>query len=372
MGMELMNYYVRENLDSLKIAAVDLLLDASEQQHEFARAVGTRMLGIYLSRTGKIKQGLKYLKMALNYFEKKEDFTVVSEIWNAIGHAYSREGSYEVSKEAYENSLRFGEHSNDATAGFNGKLGLGRLYIAMGDTATGMTILHQYKQSSIQSEKYEAAADVYAFMAQVESDKGNNKLSREYYGRSIEFSKRSQSKPHIAHSYTNEGIRKFMDQDYDSSLYYFKKSLDLRIELKAIRPILEAHYNLGSFYDERDSMNLAIQYFEVGRKMAEQHKMWPDLVDFLDALITIYDKRDNLVLKATYLKRLEEVQEIIDNGSGEEDVLPDGINLNFTGKKNKKTKDSKDEGGLNWVVFILIVLALLIVFFLFLERNRFN
>ena len=370
--MELLHYYVRFNLDSLKIAAIDLLLDASEHEHEFARAVGTRMLGSYLCKTGNQKQGLEYLTVAKDYFEKKEDYVIVSEICNAMGHAHLRDGAYTKAKEAYNQSLRMGEQSNDATAAFNAKLGLGRAYINTGDTTTGMTIWHQYKLASVENEKYEAAADVYALMAQIEGDRKNNELSQEYYGRSIEYSKKSNSKSHIAHSYANEGIRKFMQEDFDSSLYYFEKSLAMRIELKAIRPILEGYFNMGSYYAGRDSLQRAIEYFEIGRKMAEKHKMWSDLKDFLLDLIAIYEARDNTVLKAVHDRRLKEVEAIIEQKNNAVEELPDGIDLDFTGKKKDDTVNVNDLGGINWMLFVVIVLALLVVLFLFLERRRFS
>ncbi len=372
LGMELLNYYVRHNLDSLKVAAIDLLLDASEHEHEFARAVGTRMLGSYLCKIGNQTQGLEYLTVAKDYFEKKEDYVIVSEIYNAMGHAYLRDGAYDKAKEAYNQSLRMGEQSNDATAAFNAKLGLGRAYINIGDTTTGMTIWHQYKQASVESEKYEAAADVYALMAQIEGDRKNLELSQEYFGRSIDFSRKSNSKSHIAHSYANEGIRKFMQEDFDSSLYYFEKSLAMRIELKAIRPILEGYFNMGSYYAGRDSLQRAIEYFEIGRKMAEKHKMWSDLKDFLLDLIAIYETRDNAVLKAVYSRRLEEVEAIIEERNNAREELPEGIDLDFTGKKDDDTVKLNDRGGLNWMLFVAIVLAALAILFLFLERKRFS
>jgi tetratricopeptide (TPR) repeat protein len=242
----------------------------------------------------------------------------------------------------------------------------------MGDTASGMTIWHQYKLASVANEKYEAAADVYALMAQVEADRKNNSLSQEYYGRSIEFSKRSKSKSHIAHSYANEGIRKFLQKDYDSSLFYFKKSLEMRLELKAIRPILEGYYNMGAYYSGLDSLQKAVKYFDIGRKMAEEYKMWTDLKDFLVDLIDIYDRRENAVLKAVSVRRLEEVEKIIEEQSNAREELPAAIDLNFTSKKSDNKIKVYDKGGVNWVLFVVAVLVGLALLFFFLERKRFN
>ncbi|MCR9172934.1 MAG: hypothetical protein NXI10_10595 [bacterium] len=372
MGMELLHYYVRFNLDSLKIAAIDLLLDASEHKHDFARAVGTRMLGSYLCKAGNQKQGLEYLTIAKDYFEKKEDYVIVSEICNAMGHAHLREGAYKKAKEMYNLSLRMGEQSNDATAAFNAKLGLGRTYLQLGDTTTAMTILHQYKLASVENEKYEAAADVYALMAQIEGDRKNIGLSQEYYGQSIYYSKRSNSKSHLAHSYANEGIRKFMKEDYDSSLYFFEKSLELRLELKAVRPILEAYYNLGFFYTERDSLQRGVEHYEIGRKLAEKHKMWADLKDFLVELIAIYDKRDNAVLKSVYVRRMKEVEEIIEARTNAREELPNGIDLDFTAKEVASGINIQEKKGGSGALFILCAVVALVALFIFLERKRFS
>lgn len=371
MGLELWNYYNRVNLDSLKIAAIDLLLVASEKEHEFARAVGTRMLGSYLYQSGKIQQGLEYMNVSRDYFEKKEDFVIASEIWNEIGHAHLLDGSYGKAKDAYNRSLRFGEQSTDATAAFNAKLGLGRAYIAVGDTNAGMSILHSYKQKSLESEKYEAAADVFAYMAMIENALGNKLLSDEYFMRSISYSKQSLSKTHLAHSYANLGIRKFVAEEYDSSLYFFKQSLNLRLEMNSMRPILEAYYNLGFFYLERDSTDLSIENFETGRMLAEKYELWVDLRDFLSELIPIYESEGETDLVSEYKARQTEVKILLEEKMNSDDDLIDGINLDFAvGKTNELSLT--DRGGVNWIYFTLIVLGGLLITFFVAERKRFN
>jgi len=371
MGLELWNYFNRANLDSLKIAAVDLLLLASEEEHEFARAVGTRMLGSYLYQSGKIEQGLDYLNMARSYFEKKEDYVITSEIWNEIGHAYYLQGSHSKAKKAYLNSIRYGEKSTDATAAFNAKLGLGRAFIAEGDTNAGMTELHSYKQKSLESEKYEAAADVFAFMAMIEGQRGDSLLSQEYFDRSLSFSKRSGSKVHLAHSFANRGIRAFNAGNPDSSLYYFKKSLELRLEMKSMRPILEAYYNLGAFYFEVDSLEQSIKQFEIGREFSEKYEFWIDLKDFLDALIPIYEEQGKKDLVETYTIRKQEVEALISKKDNINDEVWNSINLDFTSDKGKGLEVT-EKGGVSWIYFVLITLGVLVVAFLILERKRIN
>jgi len=366
MGIELWNYFIRHNLDSLKIAAVDLLLDAADKKHDFARAVGARMLGSFLYRSGKLDQGLDYLTIAKTYFEKKEDYLIASEICNEIGHVYFLKGDFKSAKKYYNASLKYGVQSPDETAAFNGKLGLGKAYIALGDTNTGMTIIHSYKQLSLQNQKYEAASDAFSYMAMIESMRKFDDLSAEYYIRSVNYSKLSKSKIHLSHSYANMGILKFGMKDYDSSLYYFQESLDLRLELKAIRPTIEAYYNLASYYWELDSIPSAIRYFNQGLELAKRHKFTVDEVDILTGLIEIYgDLNDQLKVERLSARKAE-LEEQMKQKLGLDDEIIAGIDLDFMSKSPQKKK----EGGLSWVAFTIIVVAIALVVFIVLERKR--
>jgi tetratricopeptide (TPR) repeat protein len=369
MALELWNEYSRSDLDSLKVLAVDLLLLASEKKHGFARAVGRRILGSYLYRSGKVDQGLEFLMLARDYFEKKEDYTIASEIWNDIGHSFLLNGAYVKARKAYNKSLLFGEKSFDVTASFNAKLGLGRSYIMEGDTSTGMRLLHSYKQKSLEHDKYEAAADVFAYMAMIEQEMGNRLLSREYFDKSITYSKMSDSKVHLAHSYANLGIRHYNSGDYDSSLFYFEKSLELRLELKTTRPILEAYYNLGFFYLDRNDSDQALLHFETGRVLAEKHNYWVDVVDFLGELIPIYEERGKDDLVQRYSDRKAEVELLIKEKNAENNSILEGLDLEFKAKEEGQLGIS-DRGGVNWFYFSSILLGALIVLFVVVERYR--
>ncbi|NQY68382.1 MAG: hypothetical protein HRT72_11765, partial [Flavobacteriales bacterium] len=67
LGLELWNNYLRSDLDSVKVIAIELLMDASEKEDEFARAIGTRILGSHLFRSGNIDQGIEYLISSIGY-----------------------------------------------------------------------------------------------------------------------------------------------------------------------------------------------------------------------------------------------------------------------------------------------------------------
>ncbi|MDA9299113.1 tetratricopeptide repeat protein [Crocinitomicaceae bacterium] len=129
LGLELWNIYLRSDMDSVKVVAIELLMDASEKKNEFARAVGTRILGSHLFRSGKIDQGIKYMISSREYFERNEDYITSSEIYNEVGHALFLKGEFDEAIVSFRKSIQFGKKSTDPTAEFNGEMGMGRCHI---------------------------------------------------------------------------------------------------------------------------------------------------------------------------------------------------------------------------------------------------
>lgn len=368
MGLELWNEYLRSNQDSLKVIAVELLMDASEKEDEFARAVGTRILGSHLFRSGKIDQGLEYMISSREYFEKQEDYVTCSELYNEVGHALYLKGEYDEAIESYRTSIKLGKKSTDPTAEYNGEFGMGKAYIAKGDTNVGMNFIHNYKRLATQQRKYEASADALAYLAMIESAKGNENLSVEYYLRSLENSRKSKSKIHLSHSYANMGILKFGTGEMDSSLYYFEQSMDLRTELNNKKAMVEGLYNLGFFHVANGNQTKGIEYYIKSREIANMNGFISDEMDAITELIGIYESNEDSNNVTVLKEQLEELKIKLEEQKGVDEDVINSIDLEF--EKKSKKKDNKDPGGIGWkeLTIGLLVIGLIVLFLS--ERRR--
>lgn len=355
-------------MDSVKVIAVELLMDASENENDFARAVGTRILGSHLLRSGKIDQGLDYLMAAKDYFEKSEDFIIASELYADVGNALYLKSEYQEAIKAFDKSIQFGKKSTDPTAEFNGEIGLGRAYIALGDTSKGVEMLLSYKDLSLLNDKYEAAADAFALLGEVEAMRGDTTLSIEYFYRSLANSKKSNSKIHLSHSYANMGILKFFSMDFDSSLYYFNASLDLRIELNNVKAIIEGYFNLGDYYNGVNQPAEGIKFFSKSRELANKNGYNNDELDAITELIVGYQMMGDSVLAETLVKEKEVLELKIKEQAGIDDEIIKSIDLDFKGKKKGKVK--KEEDGIGWKTLAVIILIAALIIFFFSERKR--
>jgi tetratricopeptide (TPR) repeat protein len=291
---------------------VELLESTSKNQNAFAKAVGNSSLGSYLIRTGEIEKGIVQLKEAEVYFNKRSDYVLLSETRNEIGHAYYLSGSYNEAIKAYLTSIKSGKKAtSDPTARFNGMLGLGRSYIAVGDTAVGVYTILDYKKQSIKYSKYEAAADAYAYLGMVEMGRGKNDLSREYYEKSILYSEKSDSKIHISHAYNNKAILHFNIGETDSSLLYFEQALRLRERINHVKGIIESYYNIGFLYEETGDFHNAYLYYTKSTEIARMHNIRADELDALFKLKEICSQLGYTTELERNAVKIDSLQELI-------------------------------------------------------------
>lgn len=317
------NEYLRNDLDSLKIVSVELLLDAAEKKNKFARAVGYFSLGSYQIRSGKIETGIHHLKQSKRHFELINDYTQLSVITNEIGNAHVMMGTYQTAIGFYLKSLHYGKNAKDETEAFNAKLGLGRAYYSIGDTALGIMTIQQYKNRAIEHRKFEAAANAYAFLGQIEMDRKNYDLSREYYKKNLEMCAKASSKIQLSHSFNNKAILHFNLGELDSSLYYFNKAMELRILLNNKKGVAESFFNIANYYSETGDTTNALHYFKESASIALSNYLLADEKDALEEILLIYKNLSNEKGCKRVQLRLDELHSIIQSKSAADSEIID-------------------------------------------------
>lgn len=260
-SVERWNNYLRNDLDSLKLDGQHIYLIGIEGKNDFAINVGKRSLGSYLIRTGQPEKGISYLKAANNYFEKKNNFVLQTEILNEIGNGYLYFGKPIEAEKYYLKSLRCGKKSPDETSAFLAEVNLAQAYINLGNIEKATAILHHYKNEALKRLKLESVSSAYALLGTIESRKKNIALAQEYFKKSADFGFKSKSNAQIAHAYNNMAIVYFQEGNTDEALIYFTKALEMRLKTKNVRFISESYFNLGGFYHELGDYSKADEYY---------------------------------------------------------------------------------------------------------------
>jgi tetratricopeptide (TPR) repeat protein len=295
--------FMRNNLDSLKIDAMEILLIGLDNKNNYAINVGKRSLGSYLIRSGQQKEGLNYLKMANSYFQEKGDYEIQTETLNEIGNGFLLDGKPLQAEKYFLLSLEAGKNSPDPTSSFLAEANLAQAYINLGNYERAEGYLQHYKKEALKYEKFESVANAYALLGSIALIRNKKALAKEYFDKSAKFGFQSKSKALIAHAYNNKAIVYFDEGERDSSLAYFNKALELRLLTNNAKSISESYFNLGDFYLEIKDFAKSLNYYKQCEHYCKQKKLLREELDVTEALTKLYKTQGNYEQAFSYSEK---------------------------------------------------------------------
>lgn len=257
----LWNDYLRRDLDSIKLIGQELYKISKKEFYQYGEAIAMRCFGSYYIRSGFLEDGIGFLNKSLTVFLKNNDPILCSETFVELGNAYFMLGNFDQAEYHYLESIRYGTQLKNETSWFAAELGLGKTLVARGEIERGESYIKHYKNCSLALNKFEAAADAYGALANIELEKGNSEFAEFYLNKSVECAKKSRSKIHLAHAFTNKGIQLYLSKEFDSSLVCFKEALRLKMDVNSAKGIAESLFNLGDYFKEINLADSAIFYY---------------------------------------------------------------------------------------------------------------
>ncbi len=303
------NYFMRNNLDSLKIDAFEILFIGLENNNNFAINVGKRSLGSYLIRTGDTEKGINYLKSSNSYFEEREDFLIQTEILNELGNGYLYAGKPVQAEKYFLKSLKCGKNSPDPTSAFLAEANLAQAYINLQNYSKAEAYLQHYKKQCIKLGKLESVANAYAYLGQIALIQKKHELAKEYFQKSARYGFKSKSKALIAHAYNNMAIAFFEESKMDSSLAYFHNALELRLKTKNAKSISESYYNIAGLYVEMKQYDKALSYYQLCEQYSKSKKLLKEEMDVNLAISDMFKLQKNFEQALVYSERYSDLLE---------------------------------------------------------------
>lgn len=291
LGIKLWGSLIRNELDTLRNIAFELILRGVEEGNDQAVAVGKRSLGTVMIRSGEPDKGIYFLKEALSYFTEKGDLVISTETLNEIGNGYLNKGEPVEAEKYYLRSLKIGRDSPDPTSVFLAEINLGQAYIGMKNFDKASAIIQHYKNEALKHGKLESVANAYALLGTIEQQRKNIPLAMEYFTKSADFGKRSSSIAQQAHALNNMAIVYFEKGETDKTLDLFNQALELRRRTGNARYVCESLYNLAGLYFELGDDTKAEENYLKSLDLAREKKLRKDQMDAIMGLCELYKKR---------------------------------------------------------------------------------
>ncbi len=259
IALELWEYYLRNDVDSLQILATELA--KTKDRNAFSLAVSKRIFGCYQVRKGQINGGINLLKESKNYFLSIGDMQLLCEELNELGIAYYLQGDLETSAFYFKSSLTTGAQSPKETDVILAEVNLAKVFIAKKDFKQATAILNHYVFIAKEFKKWEAVANAYSVLADVQLNLGNYSKAKIYCEKQLRFAKKGNTLNLKINALNNQALIFFFEGKPTEALSLFKQILSIRKKQNIPSKIYDAYYNLASFYVDVNP-DLANQYID--------------------------------------------------------------------------------------------------------------
>lgn len=259
LALELWEFYLRNDVDSLQPLAKELL--SNSENNSFSRAVATRIFGCYEVRKGHILEGIEFLKKSKNYFLTIGDNELLTEELNELGIAYYLNGDLKTATYYFKQSLKTGQDSPKETDGILAEVNLAKVYIAQKKFEKAKAILNHYILSARNLKKWEAVANGYSVLADVSLNLNELEKAKVLCKKQLFYAQRSNALNLRINAINNQALIYYFEGDLEKSIQLFEKILVMRKRQGIPMKVYDAYYNLSSFYVETKP-KLAADYMD--------------------------------------------------------------------------------------------------------------
>ncbi len=268
-------------------------------------ASSIRNIGIFKMEQGDIKFALNSFKKAMDIFDKIDDRSGMSTIYNSYGMIYNFQGNIPEALLNYHKSLSIREDMKDSIGiaiAFNN---LGVIYKNQGEYKKAI----DYYEKSIKI-KEKLGDDVGAsvtihnvgavYLNMKEFDK-----ALPYFQRSLKMKEKAGNKKGIGETLNIFGSLYFDKKEYDLSLEYYLKALKIRQEINHKRGIANTMTNLAGVYIHRNEFKLARFYAEESLRLSKEMGSPDYMAESYKNLYQIYEhqqkEKDALEMYKLYI-----------------------------------------------------------------------
>ncbi len=205
---------------------------------------------------GNLKIANAELNRSLVYYREAGNEKRIADINNSLGGLYKIKGEYESAKSSYEEALKYAAANQDSMLIATNYNDLGIIYFETGN--------------------YTRASDFYLKATKIRSELGR----RGRHG--------------LVLSYNNLGVLNKQFDKLNVSLEYYKKGLDIALELNDDMRTSTFYNNIANIYREKENYDEALTYLSKGMELSIKMGAKPKKAQFLYNLgVTYFEQGDH-------------------------------------------------------------------------------
>lgn len=223
-----------------------------------------------LYRGGRFDSALVLIENSIDYGEQTNDTIVLLKAYSNGGMIFSRMGDYASAINYLKKSIELNK-SEDKKLRVISHIRLGVVYFALNDYARAM--LHYRKALSFKIPVSDRGvhSSIYNNIARIHEEEASYDSAIYYYSKSVAAIKRSNADFRLPVAYLNMGNVFSKQENYEKSLEYYKMVYESEAAKKQPELMTAILVNLGNIYLETGNYDTAAYYLERGRKHASKY-----------------------------------------------------------------------------------------------------
>ncbi len=350
-----------------------------KKSEEWEKAESIRQEGHAFFNKKEYKAALDKYKESLNKFILIPDSSRIAKCYNNIGNSQMFLGNNEDAIVAFYNAIEINRLLNSSTVLIGNYINLAGYYKRQKEYDLALKYYLEAKDEVAKANDPTRLPLIYLGLGDILGEEvfdGHNlDLAKSYYRKALRSYLKRQDSARISSVYNNLGVLLFHQFKFDSSLYYYTKSIELKEALGDQRGQIVLLLNVGSIYMEKGNFEMALDHFNRGADLAikfEDNVNYHNLIanilqckiklgqlEEADSLFAIYNDLNDSIYnqeKTESLKKLEVLYETQKIGNDLKDQIK---------QTEAKTKLSY------WYLALAVGITLLFVItILFFNQNR--
>ncbi len=221
-------------------------------------------------------------------YEKMEDSTGLSKIWNNLGIIYQHIGNFEESIDFHMQSLHYKKELKDSIGVANSYNNIGSVYYDLQDWQKAKEYFEKALQIFDKSNNSRSVQSLLNNLGIISQELKNYEESLQYFNSSLEIGEKNNFQHGIADTYHNIGKSYLLLEQYNTSLDFYFKALEIydRLGMKNSQTL----NNIGQLYIELDYYNQALKYLHRAHKNAKANNQFKTLRDICKNMAIAYER----------------------------------------------------------------------------------
>jgi len=357
-------YQNKNEIDSAIFYYTDALnyFNSIEKKCELFQDIGM----VYFYNNNFLKT-LQNFKISLTFAEEAENDSLTAARYSDIGVVYDYMGAFDKSVENYYKALRIFEKASDRVAMSKIYNNLGIISQNRGDTKTAIEL---YERSlKLKKETHVPDVEIATSFLNLGSVYENTKeydKSLLYYYKSLNIFKGNKKLKYLSLALSNIAGVKFYIGELDSANFYINKSYIINDSIKNNLGLIGNYRLKGNVFKKQNNIDSSIFYLKKALNIADTLNVLVNKYEVLEDLVLIY-KQNKEFSKAFFLQEeLMKIKETLSSEKANNKIET----LKIVYETEKKDKEifslQKDINKKRVLLFVISVILILISFIIFL------